>query len=278
MRIALGIEYDGSAFNGWQTQPDRRGVQDALQRALLAFATLPVDTVCAGRTDAGVHALGQCVHFDAPVPRPIDSWVRGVNRYLPAEVAVRWARAVPEAFHARFSALERRYDYWILNDAVRSPLAHRRVGWVFRPLDLAAMAAAAASLVGTHDFSAFRAAECQARTPVRELRELRVDRFGALVRVRAVANAYLHHMVRNLVGTLVEIGVGRRPVTWAAQLLAARDRRLVGPTFSAAGLYLVHVQYDPALGFPGEREGFLPGGDTSAGTAPGAPFDEPGRG
>lgn len=217
MRIALGLEYHGPAFCGWQTQPGGGAVQDALERALEAFAGGPVATVCAGRTDAGVHATAQVVHIDAPVQRPVDAWVRGVNAHLPAAVAVRWARAVPEDFHARFSATRRGYDYWLLNDPVRSPLHEGRVGWVFRPLDAAAMQAAADLLVGKHDFTSFRAAECQAASPVRELRELSVARFGRLIRVRAGANAFLHHMVRNLVGTLVYVGLGRQPLVGRAR-------------------------------------------------------------
>ena len=250
MRIALGLEYDGSAFSGWQTQPAGTGVQDAVERALRAFAGSALPTICAGRTDAGVHATAQVVHLDSPVERPLEAWVRGVNAHLPPSVAVRWSRALPDSFHARFGATARRYDYWLLNDPVRSPLAEARAGWVFRPLDEVAMHAAAQALVGTHDFSSFRAAECQARSAVRELRQCEVQRFGRLLRVRVVANAFLHHMVRNLVGTLVYVGLGRQPVAWPAQVLAARDRAAAAPTFAAAGLYLTHVQYDPAFDLP----------------------------
>ncbi|MFN7572015.1 MAG: tRNA pseudouridine(38-40) synthase TruA [Betaproteobacteria bacterium] len=260
MRIAISLEYDGAAYCGWQTQPDGGAVQDALERALTAFAGGPVATVCAGRTDAGVHASAQVVHFDAPVARPLDAWVRGVNAHLPATAAVRWARAVPADFHARFAATGRGYDYWLLNDPVRSPLHAGRVGWVFRPLDAVAMQSAADLLLGTHDFTSFRAAECQAASPVRELRELTVTRYGRLVRVRAVANAFLQHMVRNLVGTLVYVGLGRQPPGWAREVLEARDRSVAAPTFAAAGLYLTRVDYDPALALPAaeERVPFLP--------------------
>lgn len=260
MRFAISLEYDGGAFCGWQTQPGGCAVQDAVERALAEFAGNPVATVCAGRTDAGVHATAQVVHFDAPVERPLDAWVRGVNAHLPATVAVRWARAVPADFHARFSATARGYDYWLLNDPVRSPLHEGRVGWVFGPLDVAAMQAAADLLVGKHDFTSFRAAECQAASPVRELRELSVARFGRLIRVRAGANAFLHHMVRNLVGTLVYVGLGRQPPGWARGVLDARDRAVAAPTFAAAGLYLTRVDYDPAFGLPSneDRIPFLP--------------------
>jgi tRNA pseudouridine38-40 synthase len=169
---------------------------------------------------------------------------------LPHSIAVRWARAVPAAFHARYSALGRRYDYWIVNEPVRSPLARDRAGWVFRPLDVSAMQRAAAQLTGTHDFSSFRSAECQAKSPIRELRQFSVERTGTFIRVRARANAFLHHMVRNLVGTLVYVGVGRHDPDWAGAVLAARDRSRAAPTFSPAGLYLTHVEYDPALELP----------------------------
>jgi tRNA pseudouridine38-40 synthase len=255
-RLALGLQYDGASFNGWQTQPDGGSVQDAVEAALRQFTGTAVDTTCAGRTDAGVHATYQVVHFDAEVERPLQSWVRGVNRFLPHTVAVRWARVVPATFHARYGALSRRYDYWILNDPVRSPLAHQRAGWVFRPLDVPAMQRAAALLTGTHDFSAFRSAECQARSPVRDVRLLEVERSGQFVHVRIVANAFLHHMVRNLVGTLVYVGSGRQPVDWVREVLAARDRARAAPTFPAAGLYLTHVEYDRTLDLPLPEESF----------------------
>lgn len=252
MRIALGLEYDGSAFAGWQTQPDRRGAQDALESALAQVAGVPISTICAGRTDAGVHALDQVVHFDTGVERPQSAWVRGVNRFLPSAIAVRWSRPVSESFHARFGALRRCYAYWILNDPVRSPLVHARVGWVFRPLAVEPMAAAAAMLVGRHDFTSFRSAECQAASPVRELAELSVVRIGRFVCIRATANAFLHHMVRNIVGALVYVGMGRQPPSWIGELLAARDRSRSAPTFSPSGLYLTGVDYDREWGLPDE--------------------------
>jgi tRNA pseudouridine38-40 synthase len=250
LRIALGLEYDGASYTGWQTQPSGSGVQDAVERALSAIAGVPVSTVCAGRTDSGVHAIDQVVHFDTGVTRPLTAWVRGVNRFLPATVAARWARAVPDDFHARYSATRRTYDYWIVNEPVRSPLLHGRAGWVFRPLDANAMAAAAAMLIGRHDFSSFRSAECQATSPVRELTELQVTRRGRYVCVHAQANAFLHHMIRNIVGTLVCVGLGRRPPAWVAQVLAARDRAAAAPTFAAAGLYLSRVEYDQRFDLP----------------------------
>lgn len=249
-KLALGLQYDGAAFCGWQTQPHGGSVQDALESALRQFAGFSLATICAGRTDAGVHATYQVVHLETDLERPLQAWVRGVNRYLPHTIAVRWARPVPAAFHARYSATGRRYDYWIVNEPVRSPLALERAGWVFRPLDERAMQRAAALLTGTHDFSSFRSAECQAKSPVREVRRFDVERRGSFIRVRIVANAFLHHMVRNFVGALIHVGVGRADQQWVAEVLAARDRARAAPTFSAAGLYLTHVEYDPALELP----------------------------
>ena len=250
MRLALGLEYDGATFTGWQTQAGGRGVQDVVEGALAQIAGSAVATICAGRTDSGVHALDQVIHFDTEVTRPLTAWVRGVNRFLPASVAVQWARPVGEDFHARYGALRRRYDYWILNAPVRSPLGHARTGWVFRPLDESAMVQAARHLVGRHDFTSFRSAECQATTPVRQIEELRVERRGSLVRISVIANAFLHHMVRNIVGALVYVGVGRRSHGWIKDVLHACDRTVGAPTFSAAGLYLARVEYDSAFGLP----------------------------
>jgi tRNA pseudouridine38-40 synthase len=258
MRLALGLQYDGSAFRGWQTQSGGGTVQDALERALAQLAGAPVPTICAGRTDAGVHATYQVVHIDPPVERPLQAWVRGVNSHLPAAAAVRWAVPVPAAFHARFSATARRYDYWLLNDPVRSPLLAQRCGWMPRPLAVEPMRQAAALLVGRHDFSAFRAAECQAASPVRELRQLSIERCGRLIRFRLVANAFLHHMVRNLVGSLVYVGLGRQPPGWVGDLLHGRDRRAAAPTFAAAGLYLTAVEYDASFGLPPPTDDFSP--------------------
>jgi tRNA pseudouridine38-40 synthase len=250
MRIALGVEYDGASFSGWQTQPDGRGIQDFVERALAQIAGAPVATICAGRTDAGVHALDQVIHLDVGVDRPLTAWVRGVNRFLPPTVAVRWAQPVNDEFHARYSARRRRYDYWLVNTPVRSPLAHARAGWVFRPLSEDAMRQAAQHLIGRHDFSSFRSAECQAATPVREVHELTVQRSAHFVCVSITANAFLHHMVRNIIGALVYVGVGRQPAAWVRDVLHARDRGAGAPTFSAAGLYLARVEYDAAFALP----------------------------
>lgn len=245
MRIALGIEYDGRPFNGWQVQPDLPTVQGALEEALAKFigGGVAVPTICAGRTDTGVHATGQVVHIDVPVKRAEHSWVRGVNAFLPPAVAVRWAREVDEAFSARFSASERTYEYWILNDPVRSPVLFGRTGWCFRPLDEAKMAEAAKALLGTHDFTSFRAAECQAKSPVRTLKEISVQRVGRLIGVRLRADAFLQHMVRNIVGSLVYVGTGREKVEWMAEVLEAKNRSVAAPTFDPSGLYLTGVTY-----------------------------------
>lgn len=249
-RIALGLEYDGLAFCGWQTQPAGCAIQDVLEEALGHIHGAPVQTVVAGRTDAGVHALAQVVHFDAINPRPDSAWIRGVNALLPPGVAVLWARQVDARFHARYAALERHYRYVLLNHPVRPALLSGRVGWLHAPLDAQRMATAAASLVGEHDFSAFRAAECQAHTPVRELRLARVTRRGDFILFEFSANAFLHHQVRNMVGALVWVGLGRRPPEWVGELLASRDRTQGASTFAADGLYLTRVCYDPGWGLP----------------------------
>jgi tRNA pseudouridine38-40 synthase len=250
VRIALGLEYDGGRFCGWQTQPSGCGVQDHLEAALRHIAGEPVETVCAGRTDAGVHALAQVVHFDTSAARPDSAWVRGVNASLPAALAVIWVREVDLEFHARYAALNRCYRYVLLNRPVRPAAAHGRVGWFHLPLDVDAMREAARVLVGEHDFSAFRAAECQGRSPVRELRRLDIARHGDYIVFDFCANAFLHHMVRNLVGTLVYVGKGRHRPEWAGEVLAGRDRAAAAPTFDPAGLYLARVDYDAAWGLP----------------------------
>jgi len=258
MRIALGVEYDGGAFRGWQTQTSGGTVQNALEAALCRIAGTPVDVVCAGRTDAGVHATGQVVHFDTGVERPLSAWVRGVNTFLPATVAVRWAQPVAGDFHARFSAYGRRYRYVLINRPQRPGVWHGRAGWYHHPLDVGVMQKAADLLLGEHDFSAFRAAECQAKSPVKTLRQAEVRRSGELIVFDFEAGAFLHHMVRNLVGSLVYVGQGKHPPAWIGELLAAADRRLAAPTFAAAGLYLVGVRYEAYWGLPAADELFLP--------------------
>jgi tRNA pseudouridine38-40 synthase len=243
MRFALGVEYDGSAFHGWQKQPAGATVQDALEAALQQIAGMPVNVVCAGRTDAGVHATAQVVHFDTLAERPLSAWVRGVNTFLPAAVSVRWAQPVTDEFHARFSAYGRCYRYLLINRAQRTGLWHGRAGWYHHPLDVEAMRQAAALLLGEHDFSAFRAAACQAKSPLKTMRQAAVRRCGEMIVFDFEAGAFLQHMVRNLVGSLVYVGQGKHPPEWMGELLAAR-------TFSAAGLYLVGVKYEPHWQLP----------------------------
>ncbi len=250
MRIALGLEYDGSAFCGWQHQPGGCGVQDHLEAALSRFADRPVAVTAAGRTDAGVHATAQVVHLDAPVERAASSWVRGTNSHLPGGVRVLWAAPVDDDFHARYDARSRTYRYLLLDAPVAPAILARRIGWYHRALDVAAMQCAMAPLLGEHDFSAFRDAQCQAKSPVRSLLEASVARRGPLLAFTFRANAFLHHMVRNLVGTLVYVGAGKHPPAWASQLLAGRDRRAAAPTFAPDGLYLCAVEYDPVRRLP----------------------------
>jgi tRNA pseudouridine38-40 synthase len=312
-RIVLGIQYHGGSWHGWQTQPDGHTVQDQLQAALKKFTRHDIVVTCAGRTDSGVHAIEQVIHFDSPVVRSLSSWVRGLNASLPSSISVRWAHALPgpvpldstlagEAntalagtspvgrllnqdhdldldldkdkdhdhdhgqnqegqgaittmqenglFHARFSATARQYRYLLYNHPVRSPLLDGRAGWAFRHLDESAMAAGAAHLVGTHDFSAFRAIECQAKSPVRSMSRLTVERHGDMIVFDLAANAFLHHMVRNIVGSLVYVGQGRQSPEWMAELLLSRQRSLAAPTFMPDGLYLARVDYDEKWGLP----------------------------
>ena len=243
MRIALGLEYDGAPFHGWQSQPGGTGVQDALEKALAGIAGSPVRVDAAGRTDAGVHASIQVVHFDTDAARPETAWVRGVNALLPEAIAVRWSLAVAEGFHARFSATGRSYTYLLLDRPVRPALLAARVGWYHQPLAVEAMRAAAEALLGTHDFSAFRAAECQAKSPVKTLDRLTITRDTDMIRFEFHADAFLQHMVRNIVGALVYVGDRRQPAEWIADLLASRDRRRGAPTFAASGLYLSGIDY-----------------------------------
>jgi tRNA pseudouridine38-40 synthase len=253
MRIALGLEYAGIAFNGWQSQPDGKGVQDALELALAAIASAPIRTVAAGRTDAGVHATMQVVHFDTTADRPANAWVRGVNAYLSSDVAVLWASPVDQEFNARYAARERHYTYLLANGDVRPALLAGRVGWCHRPLDVEKMRAGAAALIGTHDFSSFRAALCQARSPVRTLSRIAIAASGGYIGFDFSANAYLHHMIRNIVGALVYVGSGRHPSSWIDQLLQERDRTRAAPTFAADGLYFTGADYNPAWGLPPTR-------------------------
>ncbi|AKJ28280.1 tRNA pseudouridine(38-40) synthase TruA [Caldimonas brevitalea] len=250
MRIALGVTYRGTAYQGWQSQPGGRTVQDHLESALSRFAGQGVRTLCAGRTDTGVHGLNQVVHFDTDLDRAPFSWVRGPNTFLPADIAVQWCQPVPDHFHARNSALGRRYRYILREAAVRPALESGFAGWVFRPLDGDAMRAAAAHLIGEHDFSAFRSSECQAKSPVKTLRTLAITRHGTYWCFEFEASAFLHHMVRNLMGCLIAVGTGQQAPGWVAEVLASRDRRVAAPTFAPDGLYFVGPRYDVAFGLP----------------------------
>jgi len=260
-RIALGVAYRGGAYHGWQSQPDGQTVQDRLDLALSTFADAPIVTVCAGRTDSGVHGLNQVVHLDTAIEREPFSWVRGCNRYLPDDIAVQWCRTVTPAFHARNSARGRRYAYLLLEAAVRPALEQGLAGWVFRPLDGGTMRAAAAQLLAAPDFSAFRSAECQAASPVKRLNSLRISRHGVYWRFDFDGVAFLHHMVRNIMGSLIAVGQGARSPAWMADVLASRSRDAAAPTFAAAGLYFAGPYYDAVHGIPERTPAFdwLPG-------------------
>jgi tRNA pseudouridine38-40 synthase len=253
-RIALGIEYDGSSFAGWQSQLHATGIQSVVEKGLSVVAAHPVAVVAAGRTDAGVHAVMQVIHFDTPAIRTERAWMRGAVSNMPKEVSILWTREVPEGFHARYSALARRYRYVILNRIPRPALNAQRTAWVREHLDEKRMHEAAQHLVGEQDFSSFRAAQCQARTPIRNMYEISVTRHGELVVLTVFANAFLHHMVRNIAGVLIAIGSGERPVDWSAQVLAYKDRKLGGVTAVPGGLYLAGIRYAPALNLPSEPE------------------------
>lgn len=270
MRVALGVSYNGSNYHGWQSQSGGRTVQDALESALQRFATVPIRTLCAGRTDSGVHGLMQTVHFDTEVQRTPASWVRGTNAFLPADIAVQWAQHVPAEFHARASATARRYAYVLLQSPVRPSVEAGRVGWAFRPLDGDAMRAAAEHLLGEHDFSSFRAAACQSPTPVKTLHRLAITRRSSTLqaaqpseagaaqpedatcywRFEFEANAFLHHMIRNLMGCLVAVGQGAQSADWIKEVLIARSRKVAAPTFSPDGLYFLGPVYDASWGLP----------------------------
>jgi tRNA pseudouridine38-40 synthase len=250
VRIALGVSYRGAAYQGWQSQPGGNTVQDRLELALSSFAAMPVRTICAGRTDAGVHALNQVVHLDTPLQRPADSWLRGTNRFLPPDIALQWCRDVPDSFHSRASAMGRRYTYVLRESPVRSSLETGLVGWSYRNLDNEALRDAAARLVGEHDFTAFRSAECQALSPVKTIHSIAVARRGAYWRFDFDANAFLHHMVRNIMGCLVAVGSGGRSADWLSAVLASRNRALAAATFAPDGLYFDGPYYDPAHGIP----------------------------
>jgi tRNA pseudouridine38-40 synthase len=261
MRYALGIEYNGKTFNGWQIQPEDPSVQACLQKALAVVADHKVTVFCAGRTDTGVHAAAQVVHFDSEVVRTERQWVLGINSHMPDSVSVRWARKVDNEFHARFSAVERRYQYTILNRWVRPALASGMVAWVRRPLDEKAMNEAVSALLGEHDFSAFRSAGCKARHAVREMTHASVERHLDTVIFNVAANGFLYHMVRNIVGSLIEIGTGEKPVQWLAELLHAGDRTLAGITAVPDGLCFLGARYPESFQIPQKPEAFPENGN-----------------
>jgi len=250
MRFAIGVSYCGAGLEGWQSQPSGNTVQDHLERALSEIGGERIALTAAGRTDAGVHASAQVAHFETSAARPESAWVRGANSLLPSGIAIQWAAPVAEDFHARYSAVSRTYLYLLYNHTVRPALLEGRVGWFHLPLDLERMREGASRLVGEHDFSSFRSAECQAKSPVRVMHAAQVRASGAYVLFDFTANAFLHHMVRNLVGSLVYVGKGKHAPGWMSELIDARDRRLAAPTFSPDGLYLFEVRYDSRWNLP----------------------------
>lgn len=256
MRLALGISYNGQAYQGWQSQLSGQTVQDQLELALGKFSSHKVSTLCAGRTDAGVHGLMQVVHFDTRLDRTPSSWVRGTNSFLPRDIAVQWAHPVPDEFHCRASALSRRYAYLLLESPVRPSIDNGRVGWVFTPLDLGAMQQAARHLLGEHDFTSFRASACQALSPVKTLQAIGISRRGAYWRFDFEANAFLHHMIRNIMGCLIAVGQGRKTPDWLLQVLQARSRQAAAPTFSPQGLYFLGPRYADHWGLPSHTAAF----------------------
>jgi len=251
-RIAMGVEYEGTDFYGWQVQAQSPTVQEVMQRALSTVANQPINVVCAGRTDTGVHASCQVIHFDTDVTRSDRGWGLGGNSNLPATVAIRWVQHVVPSFHARFSAHRRSYRYTLLNRWVRPGLRARYLSWERRPLDLELMQQASAHLIGKHDFSAYRAVQCQAPSPVRTMHRLDISRSGDEISFEVEANAFLHRMVRNLVGSLISVGLGEQPPDWIAQVLASRDRNLAGPTATSAGLCFLAPRYPREFGLPEE--------------------------
>jgi tRNA pseudouridine38-40 synthase len=259
-RVALGIEYMGADYSGWQRQLSVDSVQSRVEDSLAKILRQEVSVSCAGRTDAGVHATAQVVHFDAPVTRPLKAYTRGMNTTLPKNVAITWAKSVDDDFHARFSATARRYRYVIYNSALRSGVFNAGVTHVFKKIDAALMHEAAQGLVGKHDFTSYRAAHCQSKTPIRLMHHIQVYRLQQFVIVDVKANAFLHHMVRNIVGALLDVGSGEKPISYIADLLALKDRSQASTTAKPNGLYLVQVDYDSRFALPRTNVGplFLP--------------------
>ncbi|MDG4867792.1 tRNA pseudouridine(38-40) synthase TruA [Guyparkeria sp. 1SP6A2] len=250
MRLAMGIEYDGGRYHGWQRQSHCDSVQARLEKAIARVADHPVEVVCAGRTDRGVHATNQVLHVDVNVERPLYGWQMGTIQHLPRDVSILWVRAVDETFHARFSATAREYRYAVVNRSARPAISAGRLTWWYRPLDVARMQTAANQLLGEHDFSSFRGKDCQAHTPVRTIESLELRRAGDYVFIDIRANAFLHHMVRNIVGSLFAIGSGERPIDWLVEVLAARNREVAGITAPADGLYMTAVEYPAPFDLP----------------------------
>lgn len=250
IRLAVGVEYDGTAYAGWQTQHSARSVQQVAEAAFSKIAAEPVSLICAGRTDAGVHARWQVAHFDTRANRRLRAWLLGANTELPPDVSIAWVRPVPMHFHARYSAEARTYRYLILNRGTRSAFAVNRAACIFKPLNHERMAEATLALLGSHDFSAFRSSECQANSPIRRMETLTVARRGDWVVIEATANAYLHHMMRNIAGLLIAIGRGDAPPAWAKEVLEGRDRKRNAATAPAEGLYFWGVRYPPVFGLP----------------------------
>ena len=257
MRVALAVEYDGAPYCGWQSQPNLCGVQDYLQKAIKNIAEHDIRIHAAGRTDTGVHGLSQIVHFDTETTRPDSAWVRGVNAFLPDSIRVLWAKIVSDEFHARFSAQQRRYQYLLINTPVAPAIMATKAGWYHLPLNVAAMQAGIAYLCGEHDFSAFRASECQAKSPIKNLQIATVEQHGEQFVFEFAANAFLQHQVRNMVGALIYVGNGKHPPEFIKDLLNQQDRTLSPPTFSPNGLYLAGVQYDEKFDLPNTQRNLM---------------------
>ncbi len=245
MRFSVGVEYDGSQYHGWQKQkaPVLATVQEQVEKAFSKVADHPIDIICAGRTDRGVHATGQVLHFDSHADRSEYAWLCGVNSILPRDIRISWIKPISTEFHARFSALKRRYHYWVYNHSTRPAILNAKVTWHMQKLDVNAMQAASQYLLGEHDFTSFRAIACQANTPVRTMHELNIEQHGDYIKIDLCANAFLHHMVRNIVGVLLAIGENKQPVDWMLEVLQARDRSKGGVTAPPDGLYLVDISY-----------------------------------
>jgi tRNA pseudouridine38-40 synthase len=257
MRIALGIEYDGSHYAGWQSQHHLKTIQDHLEKAISTVANEKIELFCAGRTDAGVHATGQVAHFNTNTTRPMSAWIKGVNTYLPSSIAIQWSKEVADGFHARFSAVTRKYRYIIYNHSARSAVLNHKVSWYVRPLNADMMHDAAQCLLGEHDFSSFRSSQCESKTPMRNLHSIHIVRNHHFVIVEIEANAFLHHMVRNIVGTLLPIGTGLKNAEWLFEVLSAKNRQLAGETAKPDGLYLIEVTYPKSYAIPESKDAIL---------------------